>query len=119
VGTVSNVTLSKPDADAQAERMAEEKLHTMLSNECDVVPCPECGAITPEMEKARKRFFPQMLLVIAGGAGLLLLVFVAWLLTGRIYLLPSIVGAGIFLLGCLVLVMRSKEMILAGRRRRC
>ncbi len=118
VGTLYRSALTKADADKEAARIAADQLQRMLENECDVVPCPECGAITREMDKARKAFFPKMLLVIGAGAGLLLLVFVAWLITGRIFLLGSVVGAIIVLLGTFILSARSKEMLLAGRRRK-
>ena len=56
-----------------------------------------------------------MLTVIGAGIGLLLLAYVAWIITGRVYFLPSIVGAGFVLLGILVLITQSKKMLLAGR----
>ena len=118
MGTVHRSALTKADADKEAARIAADQLQKMLENDCDVVPCPECGAITRERDKARKAFFPKMLLAIGTGAGLLLLVFVAWLIRGRIYLLASLVGAGIVLLASFILLARSKEMLLAGRRRK-
>jgi uncharacterized protein (DUF983 family) len=118
VGTVHGSSATKAEADAEAMRIAADKLRQMLETDCDVVPCPDCGAITRQMDKARKAFFPKMFMVIGAGLGMLGLVFVGWLLTARIFLFPSVVGIGFVLLGTFVLLTKSKEMLMAGRSRR-
>jgi uncharacterized protein (DUF983 family) len=118
MGNVNSSGLTKAEADKEAERIASEKLQQMLEKECDVVPCPHCGAITTEMDKHRKAFFPTMLMVIGAGLGMLGLVYVAWLITGRIFIFGALVGVGIVLLGTFILLTKSKQMLVAGRIRK-
>jgi uncharacterized protein (DUF983 family) len=115
IGTVNNSRLTKAEADAEAARIGTEKLQQMLERECDVVPCAQCGAITPEMEKHRKAFFPTMLMIIGAGLGMLGLFYVAWMITGRIFIFGALVGVGAVLLGTFILLTKSKEMLMAGR----
>jgi hypothetical protein len=109
---VADFDLLQSEVDDQAARIASNNLQEMLEKECDVVPCPTCGAITRQMAKARKEFLRGWLLSIAKGVGVLLLEFAAWLLYGEVTILLSVVGAVYVFRGTFVLLARSKEMLL-------
>jgi hypothetical protein len=68
VGSYSGLTLTRAKADQMATEDAEEKLEKMLVSECDVVPCPRCGALTEEMKREKARFVPMILSGLGMGA---------------------------------------------------
>ena len=47
--------LDNAGAKARAEAAAQAKLNAKLERECDVVPCPACGHIQPDMVKQARR----------------------------------------------------------------
>src|SRR4051812_8042923 len=50
-----------------AKGRARQALNNLLSNDCDVIPCPDCGALQPEMRaKHRAAMFMRLLKWTAG-----------------------------------------------------
>jgi hypothetical protein len=112
VAKVADSDLLQSEADDQAARIVANELQEKLEKECNVVPCPTCGAITRQMAKVRRAFLREWLLFIVKGVGLLMLELAAWLLYGQITILLSVAGAVWVLYGTFVLLARSKEMLL-------
>ena len=111
VGNFRILNCTRAEAEQEAALIAAEDLKKMLENDCDVVPCPECGAITREMKKVRMAFYTKTLAGIGGGIGVLLLVYVAWLITGRVYIVPLVVGAGIASFAIAILIAGSRKKV--------
>jgi len=107
---------------ATAAKLAEEDAAAHLKKDletgCDIKPCPECGAITREMEKFRRAFLPQMMAAGGTGLGLIALVLTVGKMTGRYYLFAAGAGAVLFLWALLIVILRSKEMFMAGKERK-
>jgi hypothetical protein len=105
-------------ADEKAAVEAAEKLKKALETECDVVPCPQCGALTRQMKAAEAAIVPQCLggmgvgLLIVGGAYL----FGRW--TGRWFVVLGLIGVAAIVLSGLVLVIKFWECITGTGRKR-
>lgn len=113
----SNELATQNEVDAEAQHDAEVKLNIKLTDDCDVVACPSCGAITQAMKARRRGFFVASFACIGIGAGALLIVFVAMLLVHRVYIFPAVVGFGMLLLGAFVLLFGSWRMLLPRKGR--
>jgi hypothetical protein len=117
MGASSKDAPTQAEADLQATQVADAKLAAALANDCDLVPCPSCGAITNEMRKYRRKRFGAAFLGMGGGAGILLVVFLLMVFLNKIYFVGAAVGALCFLLGFAVLSVAIKEVLLPKKGR--
>ena len=53
-GSFSGFAVTRAEPDEKASANAAEELAEMLETDCDVVPCPQCGALTFEMQRAKR-----------------------------------------------------------------
>lgn len=102
---------TQPEADAQALQDAEAKLKTALANDCDLVSCPSCGAITKEMKAYRMKRFGDGFACMGVGVGISLAVFLVMHFTGRLYLVAAGLGVLCLLLGLAILGIGIKEAL--------
>ena len=62
---------TQKSAQAKGEQRAESELHRRLQEEVEACPCPQCGALTPEMEwkleRDRRDHIPQCLQLVLVG----------------------------------------------------
>ena len=77
-------------------RAADAKLAVALANDCDLVRCPSCGAITKEMKAYRLKRFGAAFMCMGGGAGILLVVFLLMLFLNKIYFVMAGMGPCVF-----------------------
>ena len=117
MGASSKDAPTQAEADAQAAQAADAKLAAALANDCDLVPCPSCGAITKEMKTYRLKRFGAAFLGMGGGAGILLVVFLLMLFLHKIYFVMAGMGAVCFLGGFAVFGIAIKETLLPKRGR--
>jgi len=117
MGASSKDAPTQAEADTQAAQAADAKLAAALANDCDLVPCPACGAITKEMKVYRRKRFGAALACMGGGAGILLVVFLLMLFLNKIYFVAAGLGALCFLLGFAVLSVAIKEALLPKKGR--
>src|SRR4051794_8444869 len=111
MGKSSKVAATQPEADAQAAQDAETKLKAALATDCDLVPCPSCGAVTAEMKIFRRKRFGAAFAAMGGGAGILLVVFLLMLFLHRIFIVAAGLGVICFLLGLAILALAIKETV--------
>ena len=104
-GSFSGFALTRQEADERAALDAAQKLKAMLETECDVVPCPKCGAFTREMERAKVDFLPPCLGAIGLGALIAGGVYYVGTSTGKWYYVMGLLGVGLFTLGAFVLII--------------
>jgi hypothetical protein len=117
MGASSKDAPTQAEADAQATQAADAKLAAALANDCDLAPCPSCGAVTKEMKAYRRKRFGAAFLCMGGGAGILLVVFLLMLFLHKIYFVMAGMGALCFLLGFAVLSIAIKEAVLPKKGR--
>jgi hypothetical protein len=117
MGASSKDVPTQVEADVQATQAADAKLATALANDCDLVPCPSCGAITKEMKAYRLKRFGAAFIGMGGGAGILLVVFLLMLFLHKIYFVMAAMGALCFLLGFAVFGIAIKEALLPKKGR--
>lgn len=111
MGSSSKDAPTQSEADAQAAQAADAKLKAALANDCDLVPCPSCGAITKEMKAYRLKRFGAAFACMGVGAGILLVVFLLMLFLNKIYFVMAAMGAACLLLGFAVLGVAIKEAL--------
>lgn len=112
MGKSSKDPIDKSTAEAEAAEDAQIKLDRMLEQECDLVSCPSCGAITQAMKSQRLKYFGNVFLCMGVGAAILALVFVGACFLHKIFIYPAVAGAGLFLLGGLALFAGAFKMLI-------
>jgi hypothetical protein len=104
----------------QAKKEAEDahqKLKEMLECECDVRPCPKCGALTRQM---RSRSIQLPFMCIGGAiisAGILAALYALGLRSGIWFIGSTIVFAGAFFLFVLAFFVTASNFFLFGLRK--
>ena len=111
VGNHRSKETTNTEAEALANKDAETKLQVRLKNECDMVSCPKCGAITDEMKAHRKQLFSGALYCLGGGTGLMLAVYAAVVFLGKFYIFGAVVGAVSFLVGLILLIIAMTQLV--------
>ena len=106
-------------AQAEADEDAQAKLDTILSEECDLISCPSCGAITQAMRSHRVKFFGSILACFGIGVGALLAVHLGTLYLHRIFIFPAAAGLVLIVLGVLLLVAKAPKNVGAGGVENC
>jgi hypothetical protein len=115
IGNFSSADVTREEAGRRATQIGNEKLKVLLETNCDVVPCPMCGAITSKMKAERRHAFLVSLGALGMGIAILLLNFVLCLLFGKILVVATILGAVCFFIGLLLFIIKSKEFFFPKR----
>ena len=103
IGKSSKEVASQAEAEAQASQDADARLKAAF-DECDLVACPSCGAITEEMRAQRRKFFGITFACLGIGSGGLLAVYLIAVYFNKFSLFATVMSA-VCLLGCLLLIM--------------
>lgn len=105
IGSYSGFALTRQKADEEAAADAAQKLKTMLEIECDVVPCPKCGALTRQMKAAKAAVVPACFGGLALGGLIVGGVYLFGWWSGRWFIIFGLMGAGLILLSGSVLLV--------------
>jgi hypothetical protein len=117
VGTSARTVASPAEADAQALADANAKLEASLASDCDPVCCPACGALTPQMNRYRRKRLIAAFACMGSGLGILIGVYLLMLLMHRVLLVVTLVGVLCLLLGLAILLVRATGVIIPKRGR--
>lgn len=98
-GTYSGFATTRQEADERAAVDAAHQLHSVLSAECDVVPCPQCGAITKEMAAAKTDWLSLSVAGIVLGAAMITGVYWVGQWSGRWFYVIGLLGICFVLCG--------------------
>ena len=118
IGSYSGFALTRQEADEKAAANAAQRLKTMLETECDVVPCPSCGALTRQMKKFKAAFAPMCFGGLAFGALVMGGVYLYGKWSGRWFVVLGLLGLGMFLLSGFVLLCSAWEFITGSANKR-
>src|ERR1019366_8368422 len=111
MGSSAKGAATRSEAGAQAVQDADAKLKAALANDCDLVSCPSCGAITKEMKAYRLKRFGAAFACMGVGPGILLVVFLLVLMMKKLLIVAAVLGVVCFLLGFAILLIGTKEAL--------
>jgi len=83
----------------------------MLQSDCDVVPCPKCGALTQAMKCAKASVVPQAFGGMGLGALTMLGTYAVGKWTGHWFVVIGLIGAVIFVLAGADLLAKLRDAI--------
>lgn len=117
VGTSARTAASEAEADAQALADADAKLKAALANECDPVCCPACGALTPQMNRYRRKRLGAAFACMGSGLCLLIGTYLLMVLMHRVLLVITLLGVLCLLLGLAILLVSPSGVLIPKRGR--
>lgn len=103
-GSYSGFAKTQAEADRRAAQDAAERFERKLESDCDLVPCPKCGAVTREMASLELSVVPMCLGICALGVALIAIVYIVGRATGRWFYVLGLMGIVIACGGSLLLV---------------
>jgi hypothetical protein len=117
VGTSARTAASQVAADAQALADANAKLKAALASECDPVCCPSCGALTPQMNRYRRKRLGAAFACMGSGLLILIGAYLLMLLMQRVLLVVTLLGVLCLLLGLAILLVGAPGVLIPKRGR--